>query len=42
MPARRAQTLRIATRGSALAMWQAQHVQKRLELTHEGIGIELV
>ena len=42
MPARRAQTLRIATRSSALAMWQAQHVQKRLELTHKGIRIELV
>jgi hydroxymethylbilane synthase len=34
--------LRIATRKSALAMWQARHVQALLEQAHPGIGIELV
>lgn len=35
-------TLRIATRKSALALWQANHVQDLLRKTHEGIEIELV
>ncbi len=34
--------LRIATRKSALAMWQAHHVQALLEQAHPGITIELV
>lgn len=35
-------TLRIATRKSALALWQANHVQSLLREAHEGIEIELV
>jgi hydroxymethylbilane synthase len=35
-------TLRIATRKSALAMWQANHVQSLLRKAHDGIDIELV
>ena len=35
-------TLRIATRKSALALWQANHVQSLLREAHEGIDIELV
>lgn len=35
-------TLRIATRKSALAMWQARHVRKLLEQAHPGIEVELV
>jgi len=34
--------LRIATRKSALALWQANHVQSLLREAHEGIEIELV
>jgi hydroxymethylbilane synthase len=34
--------IRIATRKSALAMWQARHVQDRLEKTHPGIAVTLV
>ena len=34
--------LRIATRKSALALWQANHVQALLEKSHPGIEIELV
>jgi len=34
--------LRIATRKSALALWQANHVQSLLREAHEGIDIELV
>ena len=34
--------IRIATRKSALAMWQANHVQALLEQAHPGIEIELV
>mgnify|MGYP001814962568 CR=1 FL=1 len=34
--------LRIATRTSALALWQANHVQSLLREAHEGIDIELV
>ncbi len=36
------QTLRIATRKSALAMWQARHVQALLEQAHPGIAVSLV
>lgn len=35
-------TLRIATRKSALALWQANHVQDLLRDAHQGIDIELV
>jgi hydroxymethylbilane synthase len=35
-------TLRIATRQSALALWQAEHVASRLRAAHAGIAIELV
>lgn len=35
-------TLRIATRKSALALWQANHVEALLRKAHEGIDIELV
>ncbi|HEY2395481.1 MAG TPA: hydroxymethylbilane synthase [Rudaea sp.] len=34
--------LRIATRRSALALWQASHVASRLRAVHAGIAIELV
>ena len=34
--------LRIATRRSALAMWQAHHVADRLRAVHDGIDVELV
>jgi hydroxymethylbilane synthase len=34
--------LRIATRKSALAMWQANHVQSLLEQAHPGLTVELV
>lgn len=36
------QTLRIATRKSALALWQTEHVAARLRELHPGITIELV
>lgn len=35
-------TLRIATRKSPLALWQAEHVAERLRLTHPGLRVELV
>ena len=35
-------TLRIATRKSALALWQTRHVESLLREAHEGIEIELV
>ncbi|MEM8594068.1 MAG: hydroxymethylbilane synthase [Pseudomonadota bacterium] len=35
-------TLRIATRKSPLAMWQAEHVKKRLEAVHDGLTVELL
>ena len=35
-------TLRIATRKSPLAMWQAEHVKARLMEAHEGLEVELV
>ncbi|WP_263081115.1 hydroxymethylbilane synthase [Endozoicomonas sp. Mp262] len=35
-------TIRIATRKSALALWQAEYVKQQLELHHAGIRVELV
>ncbi len=35
-------TLRIATRQSPLALWQAEHVRDALENAHEGLNVELV
>jgi len=35
-------TLRIATRKSALALWQAEHVAAKLRALHAGVAIELV
>ena len=34
--------LRIATRGSPLALWQAEHVAAKLEALHDGLKVELV
>ena len=34
--------IRIATRSSPLAVWQAEYVQQRLEALHEGLRVELV
>jgi hydroxymethylbilane synthase len=34
--------LRIATRGSPLALWQAEHVAERLQALHTGLKVELV
>lgn len=34
--------LRIATRQSPLALWQAQYVKQRLEACHQGLRVELV
>jgi len=36
------QTLRIATRESPLALWQAEHVKARLEAAHPGLVVTLV
>ncbi|MDH5611387.1 MAG: hydroxymethylbilane synthase [Gammaproteobacteria bacterium] len=36
------QILRIATRKSPLALWQAEHVKQRLQDAHPGLEIELV
>lgn len=35
-------TLRIATRKSPLALWQAEHVKSRLQEAHKGLEVELV
>ena len=35
-------TLRIATRKSPLALWQAEHVAARLQAAHPGLQVELV
>ena len=35
-------TLRIATRKSPLAVWQAEHVAERLQAAHPGLRVELV
>lgn len=37
-----ANTIRIATRKSQLALWQAEHVKARLEALHSGLHVELV
>lgn len=34
--------LRIATRKSKLALWQAEHIKARLEALHSGLSVELV
>lgn len=36
------QTLRIATRKSPLALWQAEHVAERLRRLHDGLDVSLV
>ncbi|HEV2767383.1 MAG TPA: hydroxymethylbilane synthase [Acidimicrobiales bacterium] len=36
------QRLRIATRGSSLARWQAEHVAHRLRQAHPGLDVDLV
>lgn len=36
------QVLRIATRKSPLALWQAEHIKARLEAMHQGLEVELV
>ena len=36
------QRVRIATRKSKLALWQAEHIQQRLEELHPGLSVELV
>jgi hydroxymethylbilane synthase len=36
------QILRIATRKSPLALWQAEHIKARLMAEHEGLQVELV
>lgn len=36
------QTLRIATRKSMLAMWQAEHIKARLEQLHSDLTVELL
>lgn len=36
------QTLRIATRKSPLALWQAEHIKARLEALHPSLTVELV
>lgn len=36
------QTLTIATRKSALALWQAEHIKARLEALHPGLLVELL
>ena len=41
-PTNNVKTLRIATRKSPLAMWQAEHIKARLEALHPGLIIELV
>lgn len=35
-------TLRIATRNSPLAMWQAQFVQKQLQAIHENLAVKII
>lgn len=37
-----ATTLRIATRKSPLALWQAHHVKAQLELKHPGLAVEII
>jgi hydroxymethylbilane synthase len=40
--ARMTQTLRLATRKSALALWQTEYVARRLIAAHPGLAVELV
>lgn len=35
-------TLKIATRQSPLALWQAEHIRQRLQQLHQGLTVELV
>jgi len=35
-------TLKIATRQSPLALWQAEHVKQQLQAAHQGLEVELV
>ena len=35
-------TLRLATRESALALWQTEHVAGRLRAAHPGLDVQLV
>ncbi|HCW89341.1 MAG TPA: hydroxymethylbilane synthase, partial [Marinobacter sp.] len=35
-------TLRIATRSSALALWQAEFIRQELERLNGGVSVELV
>ena len=42
LPSLMKSTLRIATRKSPLALWQAEHVKSRLMQAHEGLEVELV
>jgi hydroxymethylbilane synthase len=37
-----AQIIRLATRESALAMWQANYVKKALEAVHSGLRVEII
>ncbi len=34
------QTLKIATRQSPLALWQAEHIRDRLQALHPGLQVE--
>jgi len=34
-------TLRLGSRGSRLALWQAEHVKRRLEAAHPGLKVEI-
>ena len=36
------QLFKIGTRGSALALWQAHEIKRRLEEAHSGLTVELV
>jgi hydroxymethylbilane synthase len=36
------QTVRIATRKSPLAMWQAEHVSRQLQLAHPGLQVDIL
>ena len=38
----RADTIRIGTRGSRLARWQAEWVARQLGLHHPGLEVELI
>ncbi|HCL39537.1 MAG TPA: hydroxymethylbilane synthase, partial [Marinobacter hydrocarbonoclasticus] len=35
-------TLRIATRSSALALWQAEFIKAELERLHDNVDVELI